>query len=107
MRILVRQQVARRHAARPVCKIAGLYAIFRAAVMLQPDTAKLIGDGKEEVVVVIMLRAKQFDRLVDQLFMGVDLFRRCQQFGRLVRKHIKRDARRQRKRLVIAARKHG
>src|SRR3546814_1120322 len=63
MRVFVRQQVARRHLVLPVGEIADVGAVFRTAVMLEPDPAEIVGDREQEMVIVVMLRSEGLDRL--------------------------------------------
>src|SRR3546814_11118796 len=66
-RSFVRQQVARRHLVLPVGEIADVGAVFRTAVMLEPDPAEIVGDREQEMVIVVMLRSEGLDRLRHQI----------------------------------------
>ena len=67
MGIFVRQQIVVAKIVFPFGEIAGADAVFRAAMMLQPDAAETIGDREQEIIMVVMLRAEQLHRLLDQL----------------------------------------
>ena len=43
--------------------------------MLEADPAEIVGDRQQEVVMVVMLGAEQFDRLLDQPLVRGDLLR--------------------------------
>ena len=42
-------------------------------MVLQPLAAEIVGDGQQEVVMVVMLRAEQLHRLIDQPLVRRDL----------------------------------
>ena len=60
VRILVRQQVAVAQFVVPLGEIAAPDAVFGAAMMLQPDAAQVVGDGEQEIVMVVMLAPNAF-----------------------------------------------
>ena len=62
--------------------------------MLEPDPAELVRDRDEEFVMVVMLRAEQLDRLVDQPLVRVDhLGRRGVELLLVVGEDVEIDAR--------------
>ena len=96
MRKLVRQQVALPQLVVPVGEIAAADAVFRAAVMLQPDPAQVVGDGEQEVVMVVMLASERLHRLFDQSLVRRNLLGLSIELGRCVGDDIEGDVRRQR-----------
>ena len=58
--------------------------------MLEPDAAEIVGDRQQEVVMVVMLRAEQLDRLVDQPLVRGDLLGRGGELGRRCRRSTSR-----------------
>src|SRR3546814_6337850 len=67
MNQFVRQQIARSRSVGTFGEVAGLYPVFAAAVMFQPDPAHFVGDSQKEFISVIMLRAEQIYGLLHQL----------------------------------------
>ena len=77
----MRQQVAVAELVLPVGEIAAADAVLGAAVMLEPVAAEIVGDGQQEVVMVVMLRAERLHRLLDQPLVRGDLLGRRGELG--------------------------
>lgn len=75
--------------------------------MFEPDSAHHVGDRQQEFVGVVMLRAVDLDRLLDELLVRIDLFGCRGQFCGIVGIDVEIDARAERPLLVIAPRQHG
>ena len=75
--------------------------------MLQPDAAQLVGQGEQKLVLVVMLRPEQLQRLVDEPLVRVDLRGRGGEVGGLVGDHVEPHVRAQLLRTIIAPGEHG
>src|SRR3546814_8071650 len=67
MRVLVAEQVAAARLLVPVGEVAGAQAVLARALVFQPVAAHLLRQRKQEVVVVVVLRAEGLERLPDQI----------------------------------------
>ena len=66
VRVFVREQVAVLRMPRPLREVFGHGGVLAGAVMLKADTAHLVGQREQKVIVVVMVRAEQLVSLLYQ-----------------------------------------
>lgn len=69
----VGQKLAADRSVRPLGEIIARSAVFGTAMMFQPDPALPVAQGEEEIVVVVVLRAKKLHGLRYQVAVKLDL----------------------------------
>ncbi|MNM87620.1 hypothetical protein D3C81_998080 [compost metagenome] len=67
------EQIAAANLRIPAAEVIAVFAVFAGTLVLQTDAAKLVGHGEQEVVVVVVLGAKQFACLCDQRAMLIEV----------------------------------
>src|SRR5579875_3403998 len=91
MRVFMGKKVASAHTRGPVGEVISAGAVFARLVMLEPFAADRVADGKEEIIMAVVVRLEQLRCLFDEIAMELQFFGRDVEFRGPVCKHIKMD----------------
>ena len=91
MRVFVGQQGPAADAGTPVREVVGAGSVLTGLVMFQAFAADDVADGKEKIIVSVVMRGEKLLCLDHQVFVKLQFLRRDFKIGRLVGEYVEKD----------------